>query len=324
MLHLAFILQAKAGVLSDFHAGNNVALRSTVKAGFSGNNPVAHIDYASDFDTQTTTPTGSHSTSATATHTPPATHAPGDHAVGTTSLVASFAPGGQDTLSFSVAGSAKATNAHNFFNNEANGDVEVRSQIEWFVWYSGVPNKIVAGKLHLPALPPVPDGVTLSIELTQQNCCPPTVAYSAPHPATTVDIWHGYGYILSMTLLIDAPFGGDTVSFNFDYPVTAEATLPGDYNSDGVVEVADYVLWRKTNGTSGSGLAADGSGPTIGVPDSTVDQHDYNYWRANYGTSAGAGSASNSPVPEPTTALIATMFVALLALNRRRSPIRDK
>jgi hypothetical protein len=277
---------------------------------------VAHLDYMSDFDNMTTAPTGSHGTSATATHTPPGTHATGDHAVGTTSLLANFAPGGQDTLSFSIAGSAKATNAHNHFNNEANGDVEVRSQFEWFVWYSGVPNKTVAGKLHLPALPPVPDGVTLTVELAQQNCCPPTIAYSAPHPATTIDIWHGYGYILSMTLLIAAPFGGDTVSFNFDYPVTAVATLPGDYNSDGAVDSADYVLWRKTSGTSGSGLAADGSGPTIGVPDGVVNDHDYGYWRANFGQTA-SGSGSSSPLPAPEPSSIACLAMLTLQMLRR-------
>src|SRR2546426_91216 len=33
--------------------------------------------------------------------------------------------------------------------------------------------------------------------------------------------------------------------------------VPGDYNDNGVVAAADYVLWRKTEGTTGEGLKAD-------------------------------------------------------------------
>ena len=36
--------------------------------------------------------------------------------------------------------------------------------------------------------------------------------------------------------------------------------LPGDYNHNGIVDAADYVVWRDTLGQSGTGLAADGNG----------------------------------------------------------------
>ena len=35
--------------------------------------------------------------------------------------------------------------------------------------------------------------------------------------------------------------------------------LAGDYNLDGIVDAADYVVWRKTLGQSGTDLAADGN-----------------------------------------------------------------
>ena len=35
--------------------------------------------------------------------------------------------------------------------------------------------------------------------------------------------------------------------------------LPGDYNLNGVVDAADYVVWRQTLGQRGVGLAADGN-----------------------------------------------------------------
>jgi hypothetical protein len=58
---------------------------------------------------------------------------------------------------------------------------------------------------------------------------------------------------------------------------------PGDYNIDGAVDAADYVLWRKTDGTSPG----------------------YEAWREHFGAlpGAGTGAALGSPndggVPEP-------------------------
>jgi hypothetical protein len=72
--------------------------------------------------------------------------------------------------------------------------------------------------------------------------------------------------------------------------------LAGDYNSDGKVDDADYVVWRKGLGT-------------------TFSQNGYDVWRAHYGqTAAGAGSvltASGSltigslGVPEPSSLILA-------------------
>ena len=47
-------------------------------------------------------------------------------------------------------------------------------------------------------------------------------------------------------------------------------TLFGDYNDDGAVGAADYVVWRNTFGQTGSGLVADGNG------NGQVDPADYN------------------------------------------------
>jgi autotransporter-associated beta strand protein len=75
--------------------------------------------------------------------------------------------------------------------------------------------------------------------------------------------------------------------------------LAGDFNDDGRVDAADYIVWRKMDGT------------TTGYDD----------WRANFGrTSAGAGSGSelgaNSAVPEPST--VALLIVAISSLLTRR------
>ena len=46
----------------------------------------------------------------------------------------------------------------------------------------------------------------------------------------------------------------------------------GDYNHNGIVDAADYTVWRDSSATSGSGLAADGNG------DGMVTQLDYDIW----------------------------------------------
>jgi hypothetical protein len=41
----------------------------------------------------------------------------------------------------------------------------------------------------------------------------------------------------------------------------------GDYNGNGVVDAADYTIWRETLEQTGAGLAADGNGtltPAVG------------------------------------------------------------
>ncbi len=84
--------------------------------------------------------------------------------------------------------------------------------------------------------------------------------------------------------------------------------LAGDYNLDGVVDSADYVLWRKTVGTAN--LAADGNG------DGVVNGGDYDFWRQRFGnTSGGVGSSS---VPEPTAVVMLLLSLGIAGLLHRR------
>jgi hypothetical protein len=69
--------------------------------------------------------------------------------------------------------------------------------------------------------------------------------------------------------------------------------VPGDHNGNGIVDAADYVVWRKTSGM----------------------QPGYDLWRANFGRTGGAGSLSNLAVPEPAAWLL---LVCGLVLGTRR------
>jgi PEP-CTERM motif len=79
--------------------------------------------------------------------------------------------------------------------------------------------------------------------------------------------------------------------------------IPGDYNQNGVVDAADYVVWRDAEGTTNT-LPNDLIGGTIGQPQ-------YNQWRTHFGQTAGsgAGASASAAVPEPAT-LVLLMFAA--------------
>ena len=92
--------------------------------------------------------------------------------------------------------------------------------------------------------------------------------------------------------------------------------LAGDYNGDGAVDAADYVVWRNSMGATGSSLPADGNG------DQVVNQDDYLVWRSNFGkSSAGAGSATISitGVPEPGGLMLGVCAAAVGVVGSRLS-----
>jgi hypothetical protein len=89
-------------------------------------------------------------------------------------------------------------------------------------------------------------------------------------------------------------------------------TSQGDYNHDGQIDKADYVVWRNSVGQTGAGLWADGNG------DWKVDANDFNTWRAHFGMAVtGFGLGAGAGVPEPASILLLG-FVGLLAISRAR------
>jgi hypothetical protein len=113
-------------------------------------------------------------------------------------------------------------------------------------------------------------------------------------------------------------------------PYTAQGTVrygaiqttllvEGDYNNDGIVNLADYTVWRDKLGSTS--LQNEGSGISPGV----VDAADYAFWKSRFGATSGAGAgalaAVSAPVPEPSTVLtclMAAVAMARMARGRRR------
>ena len=95
-------------------------------------------------------------------------------------------------------------------------------------------------------------------------------------------------------------------------------TSQGDYNHDGMVNSADYVLWRNTIGQTGSGLAADGNG------NYQINIGDLATWRAHFDQALlGAGaelefnSSISAAVPESSAFWLAMIAIyAALFIGR--------
>lgn len=121
--------------------------------------------------------------------------------------------------------------------------------------------------------------------------------------------------------------GSPDLSLEF---VRQEASAVGDYNNDGVVNIADYTVWRDNLGGGGAALANRDPG-NVGV----VSTDDYQSWKSNFG-GAGSGDgaltildgsviydslpaplSASARIPEPTSSfLLVTLLGGALVLSR--------
>ena len=98
------------------------------------------------------------------------------------------------------------------------------------------------------------------------------------------------------------------------FSVTAMAGgVAGDFNGNGVVDAADYTVWRDHLGAADeSSLMGNGDGMN------GVDAGDYNLWKTNFGMTAGSGAASAGAVPEPCAAVLMVFGLMTGCLSRFR------
>ena len=99
-------------------------------------------------------------------------------------------------------------------------------------------------------------------------------------------------------------------NFAFDVIYNAQSVvlslvpaLAGDYNSNGIVDAADYVMWRKIDGT----------------------QSGYNSWRAHFGETLGSGAdtSADATVPEPATLVMLIVASAGILLRAGARECRE-
>jgi hypothetical protein len=98
----------------------------------------------------------------------------------------------------------------------------------------------------------------------------------------------------------------------------------GDYNGNGIVDAADFTVWRDLLGQS---ITLPGERPDAMTP-GLVDQEDYEFWKLHFGETVGgpgSGSAGTSPVtsvPEPPSWMLSLIVLAVMhiaAASRRAS-----
>jgi hypothetical protein len=115
-------------------------------------------------------------------------------------------------------------------------------------------------------------------------------ATSSPQSVNPADFAPQSSLFVSTNVLISGMSETDAVElaiFTQTFSQTGPAVLAGDYNQDGVVDTADYVVWRAHLGAPAGSLPNDVDGGIIG-------QAQYNTWLAKLGNT----EASLSPALE--------------------------
>jgi hypothetical protein len=224
-------------------------------------------------------------------------------AVGSNILSGSMMPGDRQYVSFSMPSGSRLTGL--FLGSYVGGDPLSFIGVQHGTTFTEPPTGTNVGKLlgwtHFgPTRTPI--GTDMLPALGRGAGA---TGFVPPLPADNYTFW------IQQT-------GGGATAYSLDFVVVPEPARPGDYNQDGSVDAADYVVWRRSVGQTGAGLAADGNG------DSLVNQADHDLWRSNFGATIPAGEgASASRVPEPAGLALASLLAALLIAaptHRRARP----
>ncbi len=93
----------------------------------------------------------------------------------------------------------------------------------------------------------------------------------------------------------EPPGEGQDYALAWWYGVAPPLVAQGDFNGDGFVNAADYIVWRKNNGTTAG----------------------YQEWRDNFGTMSGSGGAVATGAPEPGTLIMLAAVIPAVALVGR-------
>jgi hypothetical protein len=151
-----------------------------------------------------------------------------------------------------------------------------------------------------------------------------------PQPGDSFEILRATGNLVSNTRFGNTPGNllttpGGSFMVRYDYGgnggVTLQAILIdgvlGDFNVDGSVDAADYIVWRKHNGTD-SPLPNDNS---LGTP---IREAHYQLWRSHFGMSAGIGSSIEraAAVPEPSCLVLTSTMLLIARMIGVRRPRR--
>jgi hypothetical protein len=135
---------------------------------------------------------------------------------------------------------------------------------------------------------------------------------------TILTTTNGINFVGGSTGIGDLNLTGNSTDFSLalgnggnDLVLSYLATggVAGDFNGNGIVDAADYTVFRDNLGGDSAVLNGNGSGAA------TVVQADYDLWKQNFGSS-GTGTGSSAAVPEPSAACLLILGGLVTTLAR--------
>lgn len=138
----------------------------------------------------------------------------------------------------------------------------------------------------------------------------------------TVTVLSAAGGIVDNGISVAGPFTYNIMGNDLVLTFTGLPVIPGDFNGDGTVNLADYTVWRDNlGGTFDLNGNGDESGGSAGV----VDTADYQLWKSSFGNPAASAVAGPAAaVPEPAAGVLCLGAVMVAASWRRRAARRHE
>jgi hypothetical protein len=123
-----------------------------------------------------------------------------------------------------------------------------------------------------------------------------------------------YQLFVATNIFLNGLSSGDAINlatFTQRFAQNGPPGVSGDYNQNGSVDAADYIIWRKNVGTTNA-LPNDNLGGTIGTAH-------YNQWRNQFGQVVGSGSVAlaSTSIPEPASLLMLVAGMAAVGWGKR-------
>jgi len=144
---------------------------------------------------------------------------------------------------------------------------------------------------------------TMFIDGGAYGVLPSQVPSNGTYPFACVNVTSESGVSIAGAFVVGtdlAPIGsGNGVQLTLGGQLNSIGSVPGDYNANGVVDAADYVLWR--NG-----------GPLQNDPTAGVQVADYDFWRSQFGATTSAGATVGTvpgAIPEPSSIGLLTIAI---------------
>lgn len=202
---------------------------------------------------------------------------------------------------------------------DANGNAQIKNTSSFAVSIDGYQIRTTAGafdqagwnSLQEQALESWVEANPTNTQLTEANIND-TTSFFAGQAFNIGDLFAGSNVAtdLEFFYVVDGQTTLIAGSVVFESLPSLPFGLPGDYNGDNLVNLADYTVWRDNLGGAESTLMGNGDGSGV------VDAGDYTRWKNNFGASAGSGaliaSWEASAVPEPSSCFFVSIFGMLM------------